>query len=141
MPHFDELVQKLRQHPDLRCQQSENELTIDCPNDGGFSISIRRNSDEYMVYFGNWHGHFDTLEEAVAFVNFGLSDCCHVREFRRGDVPYWWVIERRVEGKWLRVQTTGVLVFPFWRKKKEVILQNRVFNRDCTAAEDISDKN
>jgi hypothetical protein len=128
MSLISEIKDKLKKHPSLSYSESENSITIHTPiKKTGFDISLYIDTGEYTAFtvaFGNWHGQFDTEEEAGEFVAFGLSSECRMRELTRGNSPYKWVIESLQNGKWVLEQETGLLFFPFWKKKAEKIYQN-----------------
>lgn len=130
MTLIKEIKDKLQNYPSLSYSESENSITIHTPNkETGFDISLYIDTGEYTAYtvvFGNWHGQFDTGEEAGEFVALGLSSECRMREFSRGNSPYKWVVESLQNGKWEMVQETGLLFFPFWKKKSEKIYQNSI---------------
>jgi len=130
MSLINEIKYKLQKYPSLSYSESENSITIHTPNrETGFDISLYIDIGEYKAYtvaFGNWHGPFDTEEEAGEFVAFGLSNECRVREIFRGKSPCKWVIESLQNGNWIMKQETGLLFFPFWKKKTEKIYQNSI---------------
>ena len=130
MSLINEIKNKLQKHPSLNYSESENSITIHTPNiESGFDISLYIDRGEYKAYtvaFGNWHGEFDTEEEAGEFVAFGLSSECRMRELARGSIPYKWIIESLQDGKWAMEQESGLLFFPFWKKKTETIYQNSI---------------
>ena len=130
MSLINEIKDKLEKYPSLNYSESENRLTIHTPNkETGFDISLYIDIGEYTAYtvaFGNWHGQFDSEEEAGEFVAFGLSSDCRMRELTRGNSPYKWVIESFQNGKWVMEQETGLLFIPFWKKKTEKIYQNSI---------------
>ena len=127
---INEIKKKLQKYPSLTYKVSENCITIHTPNqDAGFDITLYIDTGDYTAYtvaFGNWHGPFDSEEEALEFVVFGLSRKCRMRELCRGNSPYKWVIESYQNGKWEMVQETGTLFFPFWKMKTEKIYQNTI---------------
>ncbi len=127
---IDEIKGKLQKHPSLSYSESTNSITIHTPNkETGFDISLYIDKGAYTAYtvaFGNWHGQFDTEDEAGEFVAFGLSSECRMRELTRGNSPYKWVVESLHNGKWVMQQETGLLFFPFWKKKTEKIYQNSI---------------
>ena len=117
MSLIDEIKHKLQKYSSLSYSESENCITIHAPDrEYGVDISLYIDKGKYTTYtvaFGNWHGHFYTEEEAGEFVLFGLSSECRMREFARSNSPYKWVIESLQNGKWVMVQETGLLFFPF----------------------------
>ncbi len=115
---------KLKKFPEIHFRIEGDMLIIPAENENGFDISITENGSEPTVIFGNWHGHFDTTEEAVNFVGFGLTPRCRLREIRRSGVPKKWIVEELDEGKWEMVYVTGTFSLNFLGKKEEVVFQN-----------------
>jgi hypothetical protein len=89
------------------------------------SVSLIINSkDSYTVHFEGWHENFDEENEALGVFALGLSGDCRLREYYRGNFAHKWIVDFKEDGEWLEQSTTGLLVFPFWRKKRMRILQN-----------------
>ena len=126
MSAIEKLEQKLKKYPHVSYAVEGNSLTIRPVTEDGFLIPLTQEPDEFTVSFGNWHGHFDTEEEALNYIAFGLSDSCRLREIRRGGKPYKWIVEYKDGGVWHTDYITGWPSFRFWHKKEEVVYQNRV---------------
>jgi hypothetical protein len=57
---------------------------------------------------------------------FGLSEACRLKVVRRGGMDHKRVVQRRSEESWVDVDEVGLLFFPFWARKEERYLQNRL---------------
>jgi hypothetical protein len=44
----------------------------------------------------------------------------------RGSTPTKWTVESRKDGRWTPESETGLLFFPFWRRRRIAYLQNRL---------------
>jgi hypothetical protein len=91
---------------------------------GGFAVSLTEGTDEWVVRFDGWHEHFTSEDEALNCFAFGLSDRCRLRVLYRGSFPYRWTVEERTEHGWRDDSTTGLMLFPFWRRSRTEYRQN-----------------
>ena len=135
MDLIEELKRRLNSLSNARYQADKDSITV-FPNDtDGFTVTVTKNhANTYTVFFDGWHEDFDDLEEIVNVFGLGLSDECRLREYRRGSFAYKWTVETLEDGKWEEQSTTGLLLFPFWRKQQIRYLQNRLLvdgNRQC----------
>jgi hypothetical protein len=127
MNPIDKIKQKLTKYPEVQYETDSSSITILPATPEGFSVSLIINSkDSYTVHFEGWHENFDEENEALGVFALGLSGDCRLREYHRGNFAYKWIVDFKEDGEWLEQSTTGLLVFPFWRKKRMRILQNRV---------------
>jgi hypothetical protein len=124
MKTLAELKQRLERHPDIRFKPGDKQLTIYAKDESGFDISVIDEGFEVTVYFGGWHQHFDTMEEAIQCVGFGLSDECRIKVERRGAKPYRWTLEYRDGDDWKFDGLTSLVFYPYWRRKSVSYLQN-----------------
>ena len=128
MSVIEKLEEKLVNYPQLEVLKKDNEITIKAKDEKGFDITLYDDSGRLTVAFGNWHNEFDTEEEAINIIGFGLSNECRLKEFKKGKTIYKWVVESLEDGKWVECFTTGLIFYPFWRKTSEEIFQNNVIN-------------
>ena len=79
-----------------------------------------------MAWLGEagFHDDFMTADEVLNFVAWCYSGAARVREVWRGQSPQKSVLEAYEDGEWYVVSTTGFIFVPFWRPRREVILQN-----------------
>jgi hypothetical protein len=94
----------------------------------GFEVGLVVHGSEYLVSFDAWHVELASEAEALNLFALGLSDHCRLKEYRRGAFAYKWTMEYLADGEWTEDETTGLLVFPFWRKATMRYLQNRILN-------------
>lgn len=119
-------------------------IKVESGTDDGFCIWLTENQSGYTVGFDGWHEEFEDEEEALATFAFGLSDDCRLKVLQRGNMDCAWAVEGKdVNGEWTGDSTTGLLITPFWRKRKIVYRQNHVITNSeqvnanqPTAAED-----
>jgi hypothetical protein len=122
---IDRLVAKLAKYPEAEVTRSEGSISIRPLGDAGFTVELLVGTDGYTVLFdGGWHEEFDTEEEALNCVGFGLSSTCRLAVTYRGSTPSRWAVQSRQEGDWKTDSVTGLLIFPFWRRPRVVYKQN-----------------
>ncbi|MHB1423131.1 MAG: hypothetical protein ACYC3I_08045 [Gemmataceae bacterium] len=124
MSAIERIMEKLQRLPDLNYQVASGTITVDPSTAQGFVVSLTESNGEYSVRYEGWHEHFASEEEALACFAFGFSDRCRLRIELRGSFPYRWTVEQRTEKGWQEVSTTGLLIFPFWRRRLVVYRQN-----------------
>ena len=125
MKPIELLKERLKDHPEIRYKETDHSIEIPANDESGFDIVLLDESFQYTVAFdGGWHDHFDSPDEAVSCVGFGLSDLCRLKVTMRGDSPQKWTVEHLEQGQWEEDSTTCLLFFPFWRPKTVVYLQN-----------------
>ena len=98
----------------------------------GFDIHLDVSCRQIMIDCGGFHDHRELNTEMTKFVHhyFGyiydmLSSTMRLRVFSSNKRPYKWVLEYRDGEQWLAESTTGMLLFNYFGKKSEHILQNR----------------
>ncbi|MBK6980714.1 MAG: hypothetical protein IPH30_03675 [Betaproteobacteria bacterium] len=126
MDALAEIRTRLLKYPALRVEESENSITVLPLDSAGFPVSIHVADEEVVVAFAGWHEHFESAEEALDCFAFGLSRECRLKVFTRGGFAYRWTVESLENGNWAEDSTTGLLFFPFWRRREVVYFQNRV---------------
>ncbi len=124
MKTLAELKQRLEDHPDIRFESSDKQLTIYASGPGGFDISVIDEENQVTVYFEGWHQHFDTTEEALQCVGFGLSGESRIKVERRGSTAYRWTLEYRDGDDWKFDGLTSLVFYPFWKTGCVSYLQN-----------------
>jgi hypothetical protein len=117
---------KLQSHPQLQYEHTASSITVAPETADGFPVSLFANGTSFVVGFGGWHEHFDSESEAINCFAFGLSDQCRLRVTSRGDTDYRWTVQHVVYGNWCDDSETGLLFFPFWRRRRERFHQNRI---------------
>lgn len=107
----------------------EDRLSVPAAGPDRFAVSLRALGDRrFVVQFGEgWVHAFDRAEDAQDCFEFGLSDRCRLRVTLRGDTPVAWQLEKREFGLWVPGRRLCRRWVPFWRPRRIVHLQNRVF--------------
>lgn len=126
MTAIEIIKEKLNKYPHVNYTIEGSHINISPVDQTGFGFSLEENNGEYIVFFEGWHEHFTDQQEAINCVAFGLSDSCRLKEIRRGGKPYKWVVEHFSNGAWETDSETGLLVISFWKKRTEIIYQNKI---------------
>ena len=122
------IVERLQRHPELVYHVAGRTVTVKAPTGDGFSVSLTEGVGEWVVAFDGWHEQFASEDEALNCFAFGLSDQCRLQVHYRGSFPYRWTVEERTENGWRQDSTTGLLLFPFWRRPRVEYRQNAVIS-------------
>lgn len=120
------LKQALRAHAGLRVEETPDAVVVKTQDAAGFDVGLFRNGDGYTVSFDGWHEHFapDDGKTAIACFAHGLSGQARLRVLARGGFDYRWTLESFEDGAWREDSTTGLSLFPFWRKRTARHLRN-----------------
>lgn len=120
------LMEKLQQHPELAYSQRPGCVRIEPPAPNGFAVELRNAGAEWTVFLGNagFHEAFTSTEEALNFIAWCYSGAARVREVWRGGSPQKATLEALENGQWRSVSKTGFIFVPFWRERREVVLEN-----------------
>lgn len=122
---IDQLVAKLASYPEANVTRADNSISIRPPGDAGFTVELLVGADGYTVFYDDgWHAEFDTEDEAINCVGFGLSSSCRLAVTYRGRTPCHWAVQSRLGAEWKTDSVTGLLIFPFWRRPRLVFKQN-----------------
>ncbi len=132
MSVIEEIKVRLRKYPQAKYESDDASISVFPMSDGGFTVSLAEHQDSYTVSFDGWHEEFQDKEEALNCFAFGLSSECRLKEVRRGNSAYKWTVESSENGKWVEDGTTGLFLFPFWKKKEVRYLQNRLLGEEGT---------
>ncbi len=127
------LIEKLNNYPELEYVQDVAYISVTPIN--GFKVWLSENEATFTVGFAGWHEEFKDVQEAIDCFGFGLSDKCRLKVYKRGTLEYKWIVQALHEDKWYDESETGLLFFPFWRKKQVLILQNVVIKNQQTVQE------
>lgn len=103
-------------------------VTISANNEDGFDVGLAVMDDEFTVFFEGWHQHFDSEDEALACLRWGLSKSCRLKVVKRGGTPISWTTQYIHDGAWIDDEVTGLILIPFWRRKSIVFKQNNVLD-------------
>jgi hypothetical protein len=120
------IIEKLKKHPELSFKQEGNIVTVEPADADGFAVGLLERDGGCTVSFEGWHEEFESEEAALNCFAFGLSDQCRLKIDYRGSFPYRWSVEEANGDGWTLDSTTGLLLFPFWRRRHTVYRQNHV---------------
>src|SRR5688572_25946250 len=115
MGTIEKIKAKLQKYPQVKYECDRNSISVFPTSDDGFTVSLTVDQDSYSVSFNGWHEDLQSEEEALNCFAFGLSSECRLKEYRRGNFAYKWRVESQEKGKWVGDDTTGLLLFPFWK--------------------------
>jgi len=123
-PAIKKINDRLAKYPAVQFDADDSRITIHPSDTDGFEVSLFTSNQEYSVFFGGWHEQFASEEEALNCLAFGLSAACRLRVEYRGKVAYRWAVEALEDGQWRTDSTVGLLVFPYWRRRRVEYRQN-----------------
>src|SRR5688500_16326077 len=109
---------KLAKYPVARFRATETSIVVEPYQPGGFEVRLDVRPGECTVSFEGWHEEFQSEDEALNCFAFGLSSACRLRTGLRGLFPYRWTVESLQGGQWVADSTTGLLIFPVWRRRR-----------------------
>ena len=124
MDVIKEIKARLQNYPHAQFESDDNSISVLPIESDGFTVRLVVNHDSYTVFFNGWHEDFQNPEEALNCFAFGLSSYCRLKEYLRGNIAWKWTVESQENGEWIEDSTTGLLLSPFWMKKKTRYLQN-----------------
>lgn len=128
MDGFERIKEILRRSPSVPLEESvekdgRKRISI-APRPDGFLVSLSGRPGDYEVSFNGWHEPFDDAEEAVRCFLLGCSSRVRLEVSKRGDFEYRWVLQYKDGEQWVVDSITALFIFPFWRRKHTVYLQN-----------------
>ena len=126
MSPIDSIKHRLTRYPNTRYEERDGRITVFPADDSCFEVSLSVGVDEYIVSFFGWQEHFTEPEDVLNCFAFGLSEQCRLKISYRGTTPHRWTVESMKGGRWVEDSTTGLLLFPFWRKREVKYFQNRL---------------
>ena len=125
MSIIPQILDRLRDRPSLPVRVEGDTLTVDPAGPESFSVWFHERGAGYVVGFDGWHEHFTSEGEALDCFAFGLGGDCRLKVIYRGGFPHRWTLEVKADGGWREESTTGLLLFPFWRRPRIVYRRNR----------------
>ena len=98
------LRKSLESYPEVPLLVREDNIVTALSDETGFPVTLWVDDYEYTVGYGDfWHGHFETIEEAVTSFLQGLSPTVRVREFIVEGEVVASNMEEWFEGDWVLV--------------------------------------
>jgi hypothetical protein len=131
MSLIEEIKTRLRNYHDAKYESDGESVSVLPISNDGFTVSLTEQQGSYLVSFGGWHEAFKDKEEALNCFAFGLSSECRLKEVRRGSFAYKWTVEAKENERWVEDGTTGLYLFPFWKKKEVRYLQNHLIGEEA----------
>ena len=125
---FDKIIEKLAKYPQVKYEFKDEMLVIHSETESGFTVSLYYEDEEFQVYFEGWHEEFDSEDDALNSLAFGLSSECRLKEYSRGGAAYKWIVQYKENDEWINDSTTALFFFQFWKRKEIRYLQNNLIN-------------
>ena len=108
-----ELRRRLTERPEIEFTEAAGQITIEPSNEFGFAASLEVRQGSHTVSFDGWHEHFESGEEALDCLAFGLSPACRLKIAFRGASACSWTVQSMHAGEWVDDSTVGRLLVPF----------------------------
>ena len=107
-------------------------ITVRPSHPDGFVVTlVVKDARAFVVSYEQWVHAFDRAEDACDCFEFGLSDSCRLKVTYRGEDAVAWHVEKREYGMWApATHSTTRLSLKFWKPRRVVYRQNRVFSRE-----------
>jgi len=128
MSAVEKIVGRLRLYPRVTYVREGMSIRIPPQAPEGFEVGLSESNGVFRVWFEGWHEEFESESDALNCFVFGLSDACRLRVSMRGTMAYRWTMQSILDEEWVDDSETGLLFFAFWKRRSEVILQNRVID-------------
>jgi hypothetical protein len=122
----ERIVDWLRRYPQVRYEVTAGGILIHLVSANGFAVGLRRDEQDWIVTFDGQHDHFDEDEAAFQYVIGGLTGAYRLKVYARGNFVYTWIVEARHGDSWIEKSRTVIPIFPFWRKRQILYLQNDI---------------
>jgi hypothetical protein len=130
---IDRIRERAREFPQLVLTERAGWIELKPPGADSFSVGLAEDDHGYTVYFEGWHERAQSEDEALDLFAMGLSDHARLKVTSRGTTDHCWTLETRDGDGWKRGSTTGLVFFPFWRRRKVRYLQNHIITLDGSA--------
>ena len=126
MDVIKEVKARLAKYRSVAYNATKNSISVRPQDDDGFWVSLHVRGSEFTVSFDGWHETFRSANEALNCFVFGLSDACRLEVELRGRTATKWAVQSQQEGAWVTDSEVGLLLVPFWCRKRIVHRQNRL---------------
>ena len=121
-----EIKERISKYDGVEVEFGEKYASVKPTHPNSFNVRIDVTDQHFIISYNGWHEEFENYEEALENFAFGLSDQCRIKVTMRGDFEYKWEVQSAEKDLWMFESETGLLMFPFWRKKKIKFLQNNL---------------
>lgn len=131
-----ELLEKLSKYPEVEYHETVQEgfrtLRIEPLDEEGFPVTLEDDLDEWTVQYGYGSAHFrfDVAEDALELIAMTLSEDARLVEVWYGDFPQKGSIQVWTGDRWRTTYASGILIWPFWRRKRVVVRRNRLIKSE-----------
>ena len=126
MTAIDRIRMELNRRSITHLSPGSDRIEVPPADASGFLVGLHAHARGFTVYFDGWHEEFTSDDEAVSCFMFGLSARCRLAVALRGDFPVKWTLEYFEDGRWLAESETGLLLQPFWRRRRVEYRTNRM---------------
>jgi len=121
-----EIKARLDKHSGVRYQSGRDFVSIPPQDSNGFAVRLDIDRSGFIVSFDGWHEPFANGEDALDCFAWGLSDACSLEVEFRGGMETKWIVQSLEDGSWVSDSEVGLIVIPFWLRKKIVHRQNHL---------------
>lgn len=119
--HIRELLDN---YPEIKYKSTDLNISVLPVDETGFKVNFVMHAEGITVYYDGWRKEFQIFEDAFhCFVN-GLSRMYRLNVSACGNSKYKWRLESNKDDRWAKESELSLFIYPFWRKKREFILQN-----------------
>jgi hypothetical protein len=126
MSSIEKIKEQLKRYPQITLQVEGNTISVKPVSQSGFTVWLTDHNSSFTVGYDGWHEEFEDEIEALNCFHFGLSSKCRLKVTKRGDKAYSWTVEFKDGNDWKEDSTTGLILVPFWKKKKIEYLCNSI---------------
>jgi hypothetical protein len=123
---IEEIKGRLEKYPHANFETGDHYVRILPLSEDGFTVELIIENGGCTVHFNGWHERFDTIEEGLNCFALGLCTDCRLRVHYRWGFAYKWTVEYKEGDEWVEDCTTGLLIYPYFGKKRIRYLQNRL---------------
>jgi hypothetical protein len=87
-------------------------------------IAIDDGSEEAVLWCHHWHEHFADPDECLELFKKVIQSHSRVSAAMRGDDEHAWTLEISEDGDWQSYGTTGLIFFPFWKRRGKRVYEH-----------------
>jgi hypothetical protein len=124
---IERIESKLRSIPSVSVESSASSICVRPEAPGSFEVRLEHGPTGFVVYLEGWHEEFDSESSAMKCFAWALSPACRLRVEYRGATPVSWQVESEIDGAWVGDSKVGLILRPFWRRRRVEYLRNHVW--------------